>query len=304
MPAPSAASWPPAAVARKTVRRAWARSTEGNAMNTRSPCPDIEVPEISSPRFVPGRADERGAAVPLTGPAGHGTASPLTGPAATGAIAPLTGPAASAITPLPGPAVPATTRSPQSHPARPQAGTMPPVTGPGRPGRAYRTPGRLATAAAGGLLAAGMIVLAAAAASGTSPASSAGTHPVTAAYSGNARYAASTSALTQQVSYRVQQLHNPGGPGPGGPAAAVIVELLDAAGNNVSGPGITLTVTGLSPRPGPGRASGGAFTPVNLGLWPCYRLQVSTVGYPPGTYTLSFTAGTDPAPHTAQFTVP
>jgi hypothetical protein len=256
---------------------------------------------MSSPRSALDRAGEPGTAVPLTGPAGHGTASPLTGPAAAGTIAPLTGPAA--VTPLLGPAVPATTRSPQSHPARPQAGTMPPVTGPGRPGRAYRTPRRLATAAAGDLLAAGMIVLAAAAAGGTSPASSAGTHPITAASSGNAGYAASTSALTQQVSYRVQQLHSPGGPGPGH-AAAVIVELLDAAGTNVSGPGITLTATGVSPRARPALAPGRTFTPVDLGLWPCYQLKVDTAGYPAGTYTLSFTAGTDPVTHTARFTVP
>ena len=51
-------------------------------MNTRSPYPDVEVPEISLPRFVLDRADERGAAVPLMGPADHGSASPLMGPAA------------------------------------------------------------------------------------------------------------------------------------------------------------------------------------------------------------------------------
>jgi hypothetical protein len=125
-----------------------------------------------------------------------------------------------------------------------------------------------------------------------------------AAHSGDVTFAASMPAtLTQQVSYRVQQLHTPGGPGPGSPAA-VLVELLNAAGADVSGPGITLTVTGLSPHPGPGLAPGGTFTPVNLGLQPCYQLNVDTAGYPPGTYTLSFTTGTDPATHTAQFTVP
>ena len=55
---------------------------KGNAMNTRSPYPDAEVPEISPPRFVLDRADERGAAVPLMGPADPGTATPLMGPAA------------------------------------------------------------------------------------------------------------------------------------------------------------------------------------------------------------------------------
>jgi hypothetical protein len=38
---------------------------------------EIEVPEISAPRFVPDRRDERGAAVPLMGPADPGTATLL-----------------------------------------------------------------------------------------------------------------------------------------------------------------------------------------------------------------------------------
>ena len=47
-----------------------------------------------------------------------------------------------------------------------RAATMPPITGPGRPGQASRTRLRLAVAVAGGLLAAGMIMLAAVAAAG------------------------------------------------------------------------------------------------------------------------------------------
>jgi hypothetical protein len=46
-------------------------------MNTPSPYPDAEVPEISLPRFVLDRDGERGAAVPLMGPADPGTATPL-----------------------------------------------------------------------------------------------------------------------------------------------------------------------------------------------------------------------------------
>jgi len=56
-------------------------------MNTRTPYPDAEVAEISPPRFVPDQSDERGAAVPLMGPADHGSASPLMGPAAAGTAA-------------------------------------------------------------------------------------------------------------------------------------------------------------------------------------------------------------------------
>jgi hypothetical protein len=71
-------------------------------MNTRSPYPDAEVPEISQPRFVLDRADERGAAVPLMGPADPGTATPQMGPATAGTITALMGPAAPA-TVTPGP---------------------------------------------------------------------------------------------------------------------------------------------------------------------------------------------------------
>jgi hypothetical protein len=55
-------------------------------MATRNPYPDVEIPEISRPGFVPDRSDERGPAVPLMGPADHGSASPLMGPATTGTV--------------------------------------------------------------------------------------------------------------------------------------------------------------------------------------------------------------------------
>jgi len=99
-------------------------------MNTRSPYPDVEVPEISPSEFVPDRADVRGAAVPLMGPADHGSASPLMGPAAAGTVTPLMGPAAPAtVIPLLGPADRGTTVSPMG-PADP--GTATPLMLPSR----------------------------------------------------------------------------------------------------------------------------------------------------------------------------
>ena len=75
-------------------------------MNTRSTYPDVQVPEISPPRFILDRGDERGTAVPLMGPADPGAASPLMGPAAAGTVTPLMGPAVPAtVTPLMGPAI-------------------------------------------------------------------------------------------------------------------------------------------------------------------------------------------------------
>jgi hypothetical protein len=81
----------------------------GNAMNARSPYPDVEVPDTSPPEFVPDRADVRGAAVPLMGPADHASASPLMGPAAPATVTPLLGPADhGTMVPLMGPADPGT----------------------------------------------------------------------------------------------------------------------------------------------------------------------------------------------------
>jgi Bacterial Ig-like domain (group 3) len=263
-----------------------------------------------------------------------------------------------------------------------RAATMPPIAAPDRHGRASRTRLRLAVAAAGGLVAAGMITLAAVAAAdatadraphgeptlgparpgtaitltsgatlstaggvvaytatvrpepgggtvaftddttpvpgcGARPVDNAGTatcqvaypgagaHAITAAYSGDAQHAASTSAaLTQQVAYRMQLLDNRAVSGTSGTAVSVRVMLLDAAGTNVSGPGITLTVTGVSPSPSPGTAPYGTLTAVNLGLWPCYQLNIDTAGYPAGSYTVSFAADSDPTTHTVQFVVP
>ncbi len=58
-------------------------------MNTRSPHTDTKVPEISQPRFILDRADERGTAVPLVGPANAGTTTQMMGPADPGTVTPL-----------------------------------------------------------------------------------------------------------------------------------------------------------------------------------------------------------------------
>ena len=82
---------------------------KGNVMNTRSPYPDVEVPEISLPRFILDRAGVRGTAVPLMGPADPGTATPLMGPAAPATVTPLLGPAdRGTMVSLMGPADPGT----------------------------------------------------------------------------------------------------------------------------------------------------------------------------------------------------
>jgi hypothetical protein len=111
-------------------------------MSTRSPYPDVEVPEIFLPRFVPDRSDERGAAVPLMGPGDHGSASPLMGPADPATVTPLMGLAdRGPVVSLMGPADPGTA-TPAADAPRPvmrradrRADVLPgSANGPGRPG--------------------------------------------------------------------------------------------------------------------------------------------------------------------------
>ena len=133
----------------------------------------------------------------------------------------------------------------------------------------------------------------------------AGMHPIRAVYSGNASFGTSTSpALSQQVAYAVRLLYSTSTAHVSGSTVPIRVALLGAAGNNLSSRGIAVTVTGLTPSPAPGVAPTGAFTFEPRGPnGPSYLLNVRTLRFPPGTYTLSFTAGADPTTHTAPFVV-
>ncbi len=131
-----------------------------------------------------------------------------------------------------------------------------------------------------------------------------GSHTITAEYLGDATYQASTSAaLTQQVAYQVQLLYDQAKATNSGSTVSIKLQLLNAVGANLSTAGITVTVTGLSPSPAPGKAPTGTFTFLTLDQGPGYQLNVKTSGYPAGTYTLSFTAGSDPTAHTAEFVI-
>jgi probable HAF family extracellular repeat protein len=128
----------------------------------------------------------------------------------------------------------------------------------------------------------------------------AGTHSITAEYSGSAGYLASASSAVSQVFvYRVMLLYDPAVPAKGG-GMTISLELVDANGVNLSSSTIAVTVTGVSPNPAPGVAPSGAFT-FRKGT---YSLSVKTKKDPPGAYTLSFVAGADPSTHTATFVVP
>jgi hypothetical protein len=132
-----------------------------------------------------------------------------------------------------------------------------------------------------------------------------GSHTITASYGGDPDFNASSGQLTQQATaaYQVKLLYDPTKVNKSGSTVPVKLQLLNAVGANVSAAGITVTVTSLSPSPAPGKAPTGTFTFLTLDQGPGYQLNVKTTGYPKGTYTLSFTAGSDPTVHTAQFVI-
>jgi hypothetical protein len=118
---------------------------------------------------------------------------------------------------------------------------------------------------------------------------------LTRAASGGMQHRGRSSCEALQVAYQVKLLYNTTKASNSGATVPVKLQLLDAAGNNLSAAGITVTVTGLTPSPAPGKAPGGTFTFLALpNQGPGYQLKVKTTGYPAGTYTLSFTAGSDP----------
>ena len=71
----------------------------------------------------------------------------------------------------------------------------------------------------------------------------------------------------------------------------------------MSTPDVTVTISGLTPDPAPGSPPFGDFILVPLKQGLGYQFNVKTTSYPPGTYTLSFTAGADPTTHTLTVTV-
>lgn len=133
----------------------------------------------------------------------------------------------------------------------------------------------------------------------TRPYSTLGTYSLTASYSGTTSFAGSISSpYSHKVGYGVSGISKlttrPGG------TVKVKLQLVNAAGSNVSASTITLTVTGVSPSWGSVTGSF-SFYPRHD---PFYQYQVTvpkTAGR--GTYQLTFTATGDPVTHVVQFTV-
>ena len=137
-------------------------------------------------------------------------------------------------------------------------------------------------------------------------------HPITATYSGDSGFFGSTASLTENVSYGICPLYDATRAAPSGAVYPIKLYLCDAGGNDVSSTAITLHVTqvtggsgysGAAASPGNTNPGGNFRFDADLGPAGGYIFNLSTTGLAPGTYTLQFTAGSDPLPHTANFGV-
>jgi len=112
-------------------------------------------------------------------------------------------------------------------------------------------------------------------------------------------------------SYQVRLLYDPNQWNKPGSTVAITLQMRSFDGkDNVSAAQLPLKITGLYPKPDPGKAPSGTFAYLILPQGPGYQLNVDTTGYRPSSsfnsidyYELSFTAGSDPATHTATFKI-
>lgn len=115
-----------------------------------------------------------------------------------------------------------------------------------------------------------------------------------------------SQSVSYIVSYRICLLYDPSKERPSGRTIRIRLQLCDSDGKNVSSSGIVVHALGITP------GSLDPSLPLNPGnnfryhsglggRGGGYVYRVRTRGFSPGTYTLTFTAGSDPTVHTAQF---
>jgi hypothetical protein len=126
-----------------------------------------------------------------------------------------------------------------------------------------------------------------------------------------------TNSLSQSVNYIVDfsifPLYDSTHAVKSGAVIPIKLQLVDAAGNDVSSAGTVVHATGavmVSSSVSETVVSAGSANPDNdfrfdptLGTTGGYIFNLSTKGYPTGTYLLNFTAGNDPTTHSVQFEV-
>jgi hypothetical protein len=139
-----------------------------------------------------------------------------------------------------------------------------------------------------------------------------GSHSITGQYGGDRISSGSSGGLTQNVEYGICSLFDQTRSVKSGATFPVKLQLCDANGNNLSASAIVvhaMSVTAVSGFSGTPDAPGNA-NPDNdfrfdatLGTSGGYIFNLSTGGLTPGTYSLQFTAGSDPVTHSVNFGV-
>jgi hypothetical protein len=152
--------------------------------------------------------------------------------------------------------------------------------------------------------------LAAGQASFTTSALSVGGHAITASYSGDGSFSASSASLTQNVGYALCLLYDATKSVKSGAVYPIKLQLCDANGVNLSSSSFTLhatqvtSVSGFSGDPeSPGNANPDNDFRFDTTLGPGYIFNFSTKGLATGTYSLNFTVTGDPTSHSATFGV-
>jgi VCBS repeat-containing protein len=137
-------------------------------------------------------------------------------------------------------------------------------------------------------------------------------HMITAMYSGDGNFTGSSGSLTQNVGYSICVLYDQSRTVHGGATFPIKVALCDAGGNDVSSSAIVLHATavmmlsdfvGVPDSPGNANPDDDFRFDSGLGTSGGYIFNLSTAGLTTGTYSLQFTAGADPLPHTVAFGV-
>jgi len=137
-------------------------------------------------------------------------------------------------------------------------------------------------------------------------------HQITATYSGDSGFFGSNGSLTQKVSYGTYPLYDQTKAITSGATVPIKLYLLNVSGEDVSSTGMVLHATQLASVSGHtyGIASRGSTNPgdnfrfdVTLGPAGGYIFNLNTTGLAPSTYSLQFTAGSDPLPHAMNFAV-
>ncbi len=139
-----------------------------------------------------------------------------------------------------------------------------------------------------------------------------GSHSITGQYGGDRISNGSSGSRTQNVQYGICPMFDQTRSVKSGATFPIKLQLCDANGNDISSPAIVVhamsvsAVSGFSGTPdAPGNANPDNDFRFDATLGPTggYIFNLSTGGLPSGTYSLQFTAGSDPVTHSVNFGV-